>query len=121
MIKVKTQADVFSGKLKIWIYEKIDRERVAIYEVNRQNGLTALILNFGENETLTEDPTPTFIIPMERSYEIMKALTDAFGKIGIVASDFQTIKNELKATRYHLEDMRSIVFGKKQEGGPTDE
>lgn len=51
--------------------------------------------------------TPTFFIDRTMSEEFMRALKDAIREFEGNTPDFS--QGELKATKYHLEDMRKIV------------
>lgn len=46
--------------------------------------------------------------------EFLQAMSDAAWDIGIKPKQIEDNSNELKATKYHLEDMRAMVLGPKE-------
>jgi hypothetical protein len=68
----------------------------------------------GERIRLSEDEMvkePTFSVPNISSNEFMLALKEAIREFEGSTPDFS--QGELKATKYHLEDMRKLVLEKK--------
>lgn len=57
---------------------------------------------------------PTLAIPHYIARELFKAMKAAFTGAGIKTDDENMIKAELKATKYHLQDMRKLVFRKSR-------
>ena len=60
---------------------------------------------------LIENPTMKF--PIHIKTEIFKALADGLSKNGIETDSQSKIQGTLEATKYHLEDLRSILKLKK--------
>lgn len=52
---------------------------------------------------------PTFLIPFTMQRELVKSLKEATERLGIKTDSEFTLEGELKATKYHLEDMRKIL------------
>lgn len=57
---------------------------------------------------------PTFEIGPQMMNPFLQAMANALKKIGIRAENEAILENEMDAVKYHLEDMRKIVF--KREG-----
>lgn len=53
---------------------------------------------------------PTFSISGMLAKPFLQAMADELHKIGIKPKDKPVLQNELTATKYHLEDMRRLVF-----------
>ena len=58
------------------------------------------------------DVKPTLSIPFHLQSRFLKALLNAIEKQGIKPESTSKIEGLLEATKYHLEDMRKIVFDK---------
>lgn len=57
--------------------------------------------------TVTE---PSFSLSGPATKPFLQAMANTLKEIGISADGEPVIANELKAVKYHLEDMRSLVF-----------
>ncbi len=53
--------------------------------------------------------TPTMILPWNAHRGLLQAFADAILSYGLRPEAEPVLENELTATKYHLEDMRSIV------------
>lgn len=53
---------------------------------------------------------PTLTLNRFVAKPFLQAMADALDKIGIKATGKPVLENELTATKYHLEDMRKLVF-----------
>jgi hypothetical protein len=49
-----------------------------------------------------------------KSTGFLQALSDALAKVGYEPKTVEENKGELKATKYHLEDLRQIIFKPKE-------
>lgn len=56
---------------------------------------------------------PSLAESHEDFIDFLQALVDAAWDFGVRPKNAQDTGNELKATKYHLEDMRSLVFKEK--------
>jgi len=59
-----------------------------------------------------EEYIATLKVPARIGVELFKAMKGAITKQGIKTDDENMLKAELKATKYHLQDMRKLVFKK---------
>ena len=53
---------------------------------------------------------PTIKLPAWIAKDFLQAMANAIDKFGIRAEGKPVLENELTAVKYHLEDMRSLVF-----------
>lgn len=58
----------------------------------------------------TADTKPTMSLNRYITKPFLQAMADALDKIGVRATGKPVLENELTATKYHLEDMRKLVF-----------
>jgi hypothetical protein len=70
---------------------------------------------FTKYDESVSDNKPTLSINEHISKPFLQAMADALDKIGIRATGKPILENELTATKYHLEDMRKLVFFYHQE------
>lgn len=92
------QEDVGGWSTKVWLIRK-DTPRVEVAHITKDG--------FLEMQELKRDgiqPTPTLDINRDAWLALKSAMTDK--KI----EDVKETTTELKATKYHLEDMRKLVF-----------
>ena len=61
------------------------------------------------------DVKPTLIIPSYLGSDFLKTLLSAIENQGIKPESTSKTEGLLEATKYHLEDMRNIVFNKEKE------
>lgn len=54
--------------------------------------------------------TPTVEIPYLTDRKMAQAIVDGFARIGVNPTQQKESESELKATKYHLEDMRKFTF-----------
>jgi len=55
-------------------------------------------------------PAPTLELPEFMAQEFLKELSNSLEKIGIQPEGVEKTKGILEATKYHLEDMRTLIF-----------
>lgn len=55
----------------------------------------------------------TFLMAGEITKPFLQAMADTLHREGIYAEGEPVLENELTATKYHLEDMRTLVFTRK--------
>lgn len=53
---------------------------------------------------------PTFILPYEEMFEFIPSIQKLGDETGIPSETESSAKSELKATKYHLEDIRKLLF-----------
>jgi hypothetical protein len=102
--KVYVEHSIVTEHLNIFIIEKKpDGRKFIAKPVN---------LTF---ETMPDHITvePSIEIPGEYSREFLQSFADAIEKTGIRPTGKPVLENELTATKYHLEDMRTLVFRKE--------
>ena len=56
---------------------------------------------------------PTFAINEGMSKPFLQAIANELHKLGIKAEKEPVLENEMTAVKYHLEDMRKLVFEEK--------
>ena len=93
----------FSGELKVYIF------------ANESDGRRSIITNLTTGEIKTIEPhhpvgEPTFRLGFGMSEPFMQAMANELYKMGIKAEEAPVLANELVSTKYHLEDMRALVF-----------
>ena len=62
---------------------------------------------FGEGQ---EYPCATLSVSAKDAIEMQQGLNDTMGDLGMKSDTHAALEGELKATKYHLEDMRKIVL-----------
>ena len=106
-IEVRIWQDYGSDTTKIIFVERdIGKSRVI-------NLFTQEVRELKEYEQIPEE----FILKLSRwvSQDILQGLAEALDKNGIKTEKDAKIQGLLEATKYHLEDMRSLVFKKAGE------
>lgn len=110
--------------IEVKIGEDIARMGIAIVVLNRDNNKAEVInLYTGEIKKLeTGELIPdNFIIKLSDyvAQEFLQGLAEALDKRGIKTDKDAKIQGLLEATKYHLEDMRKIVFAEERKQ-PTE-
>lgn len=103
-MKVYIQKEIYSDSIGILFTEEKNGKRYVCKPVN----LELVEHNLGE---ITE---PTIRINHFLAPEFLKALAEALDKHEIKTDNDFKIQGLLTATKYHLEDMRKIVFKKEK-------
>jgi hypothetical protein len=62
----------------------------------------------------SEEPSIKISRMFGKSTGFLQALSDALAKVGYEPKTVEENKGELKATKYHLEDLRQIIFKPKE-------
>jgi len=93
----------FSGELRVYIYQ------------NRPGGVRAIVTNLskGTMKEVAEHhcvPGPTFKLGHGISKPFLQAMANELHVMGIKAEAAPVLENEVSAIKYHLEDMRALVF-----------
>ncbi len=93
--------------------ERVDRMawEIAVVDTQREFAFTFewTVHSLKGRDRGTIDYVPTSMVQMDgESMEMIKGLAEAFMKMGVLADTSTTA--ELKATKYHLEDMRKLTF-----------
>ena len=93
----------FSGELKVYIF------------ANESDGRRSIITDLTTGEMKTIEPQhcvggPTFRLGFGMSEPFMQAMANELHKMGVKAEEAPVLANELVSTKYHLEDMRALVF-----------
>ena len=103
-MKIKINKQPFSDSLSVLLYSDKDRKRYAVKPVN-------LIAKEIKEGTSIE---PTFSIPSWEAHEFLKSMAELCEEMGIKTDkqlqEESKNKGVLEATKYHLEDMRKLVF-----------
>jgi hypothetical protein len=89
---------------EIYIYRETERGREIITDLSK------MIVTSFERGASTVNVEPTIKIDWGCGQEILQALADALYGHGIKPEGEPVLKNELSATKYHLEDMRKLMF-----------
>lgn len=100
--------------MKVSIYrEPMGGLSILLFEENKMSGKTYVVkpvkIEFVEiDESSAIDPT--IKLSMNNSHNFLQSLADAIDEYGIRPSKKPPLENELSAVKYHLEDMRKLVF-----------
>jgi hypothetical protein len=95
---------------EIYIYRETARGREIITDLSK------MIVTFFERGQSTVDIEPTIKVDWGCGQEILQALADALYGHGIKPKDKPVLENELSATKYHLEDMRTLALRRLNDG-----
>jgi len=111
MIKVYCRYDNMYDSVSIYIVEtNLSDEMIAVWE-DLGNSKRAPKCKKILQGTQIE---PTIRLSGMVAKPFLQAMANAVKEFGIVAEDEPILGNELTAVRYHLEDMRKLVFGKEE-------
>lgn len=66
-----------------------------------------------ETYNINSWPEPTIVFQGPDAFDFMKGLANELASQGFVPDEVKERTSELTAVRYHLEDMRKIVFHKE--------
>ena len=104
--KVYCEYQDYRGSADFFIVreEGLDKERQAI--------CTSLDNMEFKNFELGENIKPTFSLTSRVFTPFLQAMANNIKELGIKADDEPILENELIAVKYHLEDMRKLVFKK---------
>lgn len=98
---------------KVYIDKNFLDYSVNIHLVERRNGKTyygvCSDLVFTEIKDFEAVKGPTIRLPLPYSEAIMKAFAEAFDKNNIKTENDFKIQGLLEATKYHLQDLRSLL------------
>lgn len=98
----KVENQIGTGSVKVWLYRRIAEDRIEIAHFTKDGFVEVTEVNYAAAEA--EIP-PTMILPF-MSYD---ALVGALQQMKPVRAK-EVVDAELAATKYHLEDMRKLVF-----------
>ncbi len=99
-MKVKLNwSEEFYG-MSLWIIEDMPNQRLVAKPVE----LVFEPLEIG----LLPDPTLKF--SSSKGTEFLSSLADALAASGIIANSLKTNEQQIEAIKYHLEDMRRLIF-----------
>lgn len=102
MIKVHIDNSPFQYASRIWIIQEQDGQRFVL----RWDGKNWEQTKYQEGV----DITPSLTFPFSFDQELFKALVDAISDRGIKPDAYSILEGEQKATKLHLQDMRTLVF-----------
>lgn len=104
MIKAHISYSIYSDKIEIFLVEKAKSERVPLkITVEKQKPAPAGF-----------HIEPSLVLDKEEFQEIASALYSAVSESGLFTIKEDATTSELKATKYHLEDMRALVFEERE-------
>jgi len=89
---------------EIYIYKNYENRREII------TNLSTMEVKSFDRGASTVDVEPTIKVDWACGQEVLQALVDGLYEHGIKAEKEPVLKDELTATKYHLEDMRKIMF-----------
>lgn len=108
MIKPQTSVQIYRtptvGGLNFLFLQHLTDGRIAVGKP------TSIDFQIIENENVPIEPT--FILGTHVANDVLQSLAEELHKMGIHAKDDEPKKNELSAVKFHLEDMRKLVFDK---------
>ena len=101
-MKVYLDYSDYNRDLKLWIIDDQSERRKLL---NYENGVwIATDIQVGSAEQ-----KPSLHLPGRLGEEVMQAMAEAFSKRGIKTENDYKIQGTLEATKYHLEDLRSLL------------
>jgi len=104
--------------IDVRIRQRPDTLGTEIYIIDRGNRFTYLAkhvkLEFEKVKDGAEWPEPTLVLGENLVFKLSKALSKMLDERGIKSDSQSKIEGLLEATKYHLEDMRKIVFSEKE-------
>ncbi len=105
MIKIKTWTDGATGEFKIVFYQ--------------EEGSNRLLFNFYHGGVYTVSPGMSIPddyvikIPEHLAMQVLKSLADSLDMMDVKTDSDAKLAGTLEATRYHLEDLRTLCKLKK--------
>ena len=102
-MKVAIQFDPRFAGMSIWLWGENKKGRYHILPVN----LTVQQLSPDEQGIA---PEPTFRLTEPEGTEFLNSLVNALVEAGFKPNEVKAHDKEVSAIRYHLEDMRKLVF-----------
>jgi len=101
-MKVKINYDEDWDVVNVWFYERKD------------NGYTEVVkpmnLIVQSMEIADKLPEPTLRLERGRATEFLQSLAEALVASGFKPDEIKVQNKQIEAMKYHLEDMRKIVF-----------
>jgi len=91
---------------KVYIYDEKDNGSIDVYEP------TELVVRHIE-KPWAEDINPTFNFPARVGHEFLNQLCNALVVAGFKPDEIKAKNSEVEAIKYHLEDMRNLVFNER--------
>ena len=88
----------------VWLVHKKGSELTTVHPIDLM--LTTTINSW-------ETPEPTLTFSGHDSIQFLQGLADGLAEVGFRPDILKASDKELSATRYHLEDMRKLVFKEK--------
>ncbi len=106
MIKVSIDYDPTIRGTRIWVVnEKADGLSVA----------SPINMEWVEADA-SKDIPPTFVFGSREGHEFLQELSNALVRAGFKPDELAASNKQVDAIKYHLEDMRSLVFKEKGNG-----
>ena len=107
-----------TDNFKIHAQENLNNGELEIYIINdNHNGARSVCkpmeMVFTELPMGHPSKGPSLSIPLSFTGAFLQAMADLCHKLGVRPGEEPVLENELKAIKYHLEDMRSLVFKEK--------
>lgn len=103
MLEIHLERNIYKGAWEFFVFERLDDQKIP-YKITVEK-LNAI-------DILTEvNPSMTFRMPESQLKDIIDKICTCFSKAGFLVQNKEAL-DELKATKYHLEDMRQLVFKK---------
>lgn len=104
-LKIMIQESIGNFSVNVWFYRKNIADKFEVMSINK-DGLPV----FTEQKEAFTIPIPTFAIPIPMWNSFKNAILAEMPNPNI-----GVFEAELKATKYHLEDMRKLVFKRENE------
>jgi hypothetical protein len=97
------------NETKLYVYRECGTRREFITSLGDEDGNMRL-RSVEMGELLKADIKPTMRVGWMGGNELLQAIADGLCEYGIKARQAPVVQNELDATKYHLEDMRKLMF-----------
>ena len=103
--KIYCKYEDHGDRLAFYIFEELPG--------GKMNFFTDLKKGEYKEYTVGEVLEPTFVLKSVMNKQFLQAMVDAIYKeAGILPTQSPVLEDQLSATKYHLEDMRKLVFDK---------
>ena len=103
-------------KVEVYFNHENYAQALAVYVfVNNPDGTRSICTDLKENTYKVHHPgmainEPTFRLEGDKIKPFLQGMANELHRLGVKAEEAPVLENELSSTKYHLEDMRALVF-----------
>lgn len=110
--KVRVSDQISSGAVDVYIFREISEEQIEVVTKFSDLGMEVTVIPKGQRMRA--------VMNLDwNCQKLLQAISDGLFNFGIRPTQEPVLKNEMTATKYHLEDVReilSIALGQKEGG-----